>query len=228
MLGLLVLVVGVVEPHSGIQFEVPPELRCTYLPPGVLADGCGPIAPEQLSSLKTQGVFLFAVNPDDGAVLMGKSIPAAGAATMSEMDLDAFPTGVARGMHDLGSFEPVAKNGHVHQLEQHGGLSVATFELNATLETRAKHPRQAWVSGAVIPAGQELISVMETATEPNEAMRSVVLSLKAPAGYRGDPLFGTGQAHRMGYFLGQAMGGCFCLGAVLIGLLRLLKGKPKS
>lgn len=227
MFALVVVVLGVTEPHSGVKLDVPPEFRCIYIPSGPLAEECGPIDLERLAAMKAE-MFVFAIDPVTGAILIGKTLPAPNAGSMTEEALDTFPNGVVHGMRNLGTFKPVAREGHLHWLEHHGGLTLASYELNADADTRAKHPGHGWAGGAIIPAQKELISLMVTGPERSDLMERVVLSLQAPPDYRKDVLFGTGNAFQLGELFGRFMGGCVFVIACIVGLWRLVRRRPSA
>lgn len=224
MLSLLIAaVVQVTEPHSGIEFTVPAELPCVYIPQGSLNDGCGRADPEKLKGMLLQQTFVFAVNPETGVFLMGRRVPAKSSATMSEGELDDYVRGVASGMKNLGAYAPEANGEHLHAVQTYDGLRVATYGLSADNETKKRVPNQAFVAGALIPTKTEIVSLMTTSPARDGSVGKMLTTMKVPSALQGNSLFGTSEAHHLGYATGQVLGGLVCFGVAIASLVSLLR-----
>lgn len=223
MLGLVVVAaLQLVEPHSGIAFDVPADLRCVYLPEAELGPDCAPGNAKAIANMKAEGGFLLATNPDAGVVLVGRTLTVRNPSKMSDEDLDKVVRSTAAGLSNLGTFAPTEQGGHLYRLLTYGEVTLASYRMTADFPTIAKHPNRASLHGVLIPTQTEFISLMETAPEPDDSMRKLLLSLKAPPGFHTDSLFGTGGPYRVGQLLSLGCMGLVCPGGIVVLLVWLV------
>lgn len=227
MLRLVVVVLQLVEPHSGIEFTLPSELRCVYIPEATLGAGCTPANPARLDAMRAEATFLLASNPDEGVVLIGRTIAAKSPSTMSDDDLDKFIRGIAEGLSSLGTFTPEEHGTKIHWILTYDGLKTASYAMTADFPTQAKAPNQASVVGVIIPTKTEIVSLMETAPERDGVIPKLLLSLKVPSSLRSNSMFGTGGAYRMGQLMGEAFCGLICAGGLFAVLWSVLRRRRK-
>lgn len=222
MLSLLIaMVVQVTEPHSGIEFTVPSELPCIYIPQGALTPSCARADPEKLKNMLRQETFVFAVNAETGVFLVGRRVQAKSPAAMSDAELDEYVRGVASGMKDLGTYVPEANATHVHSVMTYDSLRVATYSLSADEETQKRVPNQAFVSGALIPAKTEVISLMTTSPQRDGSVTKMLTSMKVPAPPR------PTSSEAEGFGTAKVLGGIAVLAVVITGVALFLRRRAR-
>ena len=222
---------GVVEPHSGLQFEIPPQVHCVYVPRGQLAEDCDAPDDAALARAEAGGIFLLARDNNEG-VLTGFRSPMPDAKSLSDVALDEFIRGIAQGMQEQtgATVTPRARGAHLFTL-QHGDLlspPVAQFDLVATPESLEKRPNLAFSTGALVPTKSDLLTFQRQSVERDDVVGALTRSIKTPANDESASTFGRDRNFKMGHALGQLVGALFCPLVILLFVISLVRKGKKA